>query len=238
MGGFYWLRPPREPAYSGYYDAAHKWALPGLQCPECGATWAGSATAFPGVDLSPFKGQVDFETPRPEPYEEFIRLRELVRPLVPPGAELKPGAAFGPLVGSASGTFGQFCLFNPWELLVRREALERLQAEGVRGLKGYRTELRFRQKKPPELLEMEILAYGRLHSDCLSPDRLPTCMKCGRVDGPRPEEPILEAASLPTHTDLFRLSDFETTIICTERFREAVLHLELDGVELRELPAR
>ncbi len=32
--------------------------------------------------------------------EEFIRLRELVRPLVPPGAVLKEGAVFGPLQGT------------------------------------------------------------------------------------------------------------------------------------------
>ena len=61
---------------------------------------------------------------------------------------------------------------------MRREPLERLQAEGLRGLKGCRTELRFRKKNPPELLEMELLPRGNLHPDCLPGDRPAPCPKC------------------------------------------------------------
>jgi uncharacterized double-CXXCG motif protein len=238
MERFYWLKSAKEPAYSGYYNASHKWALPGLHCSECGATWSGSATAYPSVDLSVLPERAEFEWPRPEPYDTWARLRELVRPLVPPGAQLLPGACFGPLEGTASGTFGQLFLQNPWELLIRREALTRLQAEGGRGLKGWPTELRFRQKKPPELLEMEIIPQGFLHPDCLPADRPTPCAKCGRRGIRRPDEMILEAASLPTHMDLFRLADFETTIVCTERFQQAALRLGLDGVTFHEVAAR
>ncbi len=115
--------------------------------------------------------------------------------------------------------------------------MENLQAEGVRGLRGFPTELRFRQKKHPELLELEILPHGRLHPDC-TPERPPPCPKCGRDYFARPEDPILDATSLPTHTDLFRLADFETTFIATERFVDAVRRLRLDGAEFRELPVR
>lgn len=238
MTSFYWLRKDKEAGYTGSYNARHKWALTGVHCPQCGSTWASGSAAYPSVDLSPVAGQADFETPRPEPYDEFVRLRELIRPLVPPGTQLLPGDEFGPLQGTAAGTFGQFLLHNPWTLLMRREAVERLQAEGMRGLRGYRTELRFRQKKPPELLEVEIFPHGRLHPDCLPPDRVPPCARCGWFGYSRPEEPILDAASMPTHTDLFRLADFDTTILCTERFREAALRLGLDGVVFREVPVR
>lgn len=121
---------------------------------------------------------------------------------------------------------------------MRREALERMQAEGVRGLAGHPTELRFRQKAPPALLEVEILPQGHLHPDCLSPERVPPCARCGWFGDRLPEDFILEAASLPAHTDLFRLTDFETILICTERFREAVQRLGLDGVAFREVPVR
>lgn len=212
--------------------------LPGVSCPECGSTWAGACTGYPCVDLSSLPEQGELARPRPEPYDTFARLRELVRPLVPAKVQLIPGTAFGPLVGTASGKFGPLLFQNPGELLMLREAVERLQAEGVRGLKGCRTELRFRTKNPPELLEMEILPHGRLHPDCLPPGPAPPCARCGLVELSVPEEPILDAASLPTDTDLFRLADLETVLVCTERLREAVLRLGMDGVVFRELPTR
>ncbi|HEX8822825.1 MAG TPA: double-CXXCG motif protein [Archangium sp.] len=54
MTKFYWLRDPKEWRCTGDLSRArHKWGgLPGVHCSECGATWAGSVTAFPGVDLS------------------------------------------------------------------------------------------------------------------------------------------------------------------------------------------
>jgi uncharacterized double-CXXCG motif protein len=115
--------------------------------------------------------------------------------------------------------------------------LEQLKSEGVQGLRGFPTEVRFRQKNHPELLELEILAHGRLHPDC-TPERPPPCSKCGRDSFTFPDDPILNAASLPTHTDLFRLSDFETIFIATERFVDAVQRLKLDEVDIHELPVR
>ncbi|HZH74997.1 MAG TPA: double-CXXCG motif protein [Archangium sp.] len=239
MMRFYWLRFPPQSRYTGNLSARHKWGgLPGLRCPECRATWAGSATAYPSVDLSALAERKEYEKPRPEPFDEFVRLRELVRPLVPSGAQLLPGANFGPLVGTATGTFSPLFFHFVEMPLVHRAALEQLQAEGVRGLRGFPTELRFRQKTHPELLELEILAYGRLHPDCTPQGRRPPCPKCGHDYFTRPDEPMLEAASLPTHTDLFRLSDFETMLIGTERFVEAVRRLALEDVDIRELPLR
>src|SRR3712207_8507417 len=64
----------------------------------------------------------------PVPYEEFVRLRELVRPLAPPGAVLKPGTGFGPLMGSATGHFGQLFMQNPWSLYRSEEHTSELQS--------------------------------------------------------------------------------------------------------------
>lgn len=233
-----WVQQPPASRYTGTLNARHKWGgLPGLSCPECGASWAGGMTSYPSVDLSSLPERKEYEKARPEPFDEFVRLRELVRPLVPPGAQLLPGATFGPLVGTATGTFSPLFFYYVTMPLIEREALEKLQAEGVRGLKGFPTELRFRQKKHPELWELEILPHGRLHPDC-TPERPPPCPKCGRDYFGRPDDFILDAASLPTHTDLFRLSDFETTFIATERFVDAVRRLQLDGAEFREVPVR
>jgi uncharacterized double-CXXCG motif protein len=200
-------------------------------------TWAGSATGYPSVDLSSHPEEKEFREARPEPFEEFVRLRELVRPLAPAGAQLLPGARLGPLVGTAVGTFGQIVLQDPEMPLMEREALERLQSEGLRGLRGFPTQLRFRQRNKPELLELEILPQGRLHPDC-TPERPPPCPQCEQDSFRLPEELLLDAASLPTDTDLFRLSDFETVFIGTERLVEVVRRLDLEEVDTRELPVR
>jgi uncharacterized double-CXXCG motif protein len=237
MPKFYSVDWSGNSRYTGHLNASHQWRLPGVHCPRCETTWAGSATAFPNVDLSSHPEEKEFREPRPEPLEEFERLRELVRPLVPPGAQLLPGAKLGPLVGTATGTFSSIYLYHPEMPLLHREALDRLQAEGIRGLRGFRTKLRFRQKSHPELLELEILPHGRLHPSC-TPERPPPCPRCGRDSFTLPDDLILDAASLPTDTDLFRLSDFETVFIATERFVEAVRRLELEGVVFREVPLR
>jgi uncharacterized double-CXXCG motif protein len=127
-------------------------------------------------------------------------------------------------------------LVNPWELLMMREPLERLQAEGLRGLRGCRMELRFRKKNPPELLEMEVLPRGAFHPD-RQPERPPPCPVCGRRNIKRSDEPILDAATLPEDLDLFRMAG--TMIIGTERFVEAVRRLGYEqDIAFRELPVR
>jgi uncharacterized double-CXXCG motif protein len=223
---FYWLRDVPEPRYSGGHDYGHKWGLPGTQCPVCGISGAVTGDAYPSVDLShlPAEEQKKYLPRFERDYAEFERLREQVRPLVPPGVHLWPGTHFGPMDGAARGEFGPLALHHGWTLLMRREPMECLQAEGVRGLKGVRTELRFRKKNPPELLELELFPQGELHPDCLL-ERPPRCPRCDDARVKRSEEPILDAATLPEDLDLFRMADFMTMIIATERFVEAVRRL-------------
>jgi uncharacterized double-CXXCG motif protein len=190
------------------------------------------------VDLSELPERRKFKARLEEDFEEFTRLRELVRPLVPEGVPLEPGATFGALVGRGRGHFAQLVFPVPWTLLVRREALEQLQAAGLRGLMGCRTELRLRGENPPELLELQIEPRGRLHPECL-PRNLPApCTTCGLLEFSFPSAPILRAASLPEDRDLFRLADFQTKIVATERFVETVRRLGFEEVEFRELPTR
>ncbi|NOK21308.1 SitI6 family double-CXXCG motif immunity protein [Corallococcus carmarthensis] len=241
MTHFYWMRDDTVATalYSGDFDASHKWGLPGLKnCPGCGTTWSGAGHEYPAVDLSLIPEHPEFEEPRPEPLHEFLRLQGLVRPLAPPHAELPPGTNFGPLVGHASGQFGPFTWLGNSLMIIRRDALDGLQAVGIRGLLGCKTELGFRQKTPPDILELQIEPRGLLHRDCLPPDLAPPCPTCGRQGFRRPEDPILDGASLPTDTDLFRVGNFSTMIIGTDRFKDAVEQGGWTGIQFRELPVR
>lgn len=236
---YFRIEEDRSSSYTGDVDGVHKWKLPGLfECPACKATWSGGSKMYPSVDLSAVAALADFEEARAEPIEEYERLCELVRPFLPAGAIVEPGSSFGPLVGKGQGRFGAFVTPVPWWLLVQREAFEKLQAEGLRGLKGYRTQLRFRQRTSPELLELEVLPVGRVHPDCLPPDRKPPCSRCGRRGIRLPEPLLLDTATLPSHLDVFRLEDFSTVLVCTERFVDACQRLGLDGVTFQPQPTK
>ncbi|WP_257461791.1 SitI6 family double-CXXCG motif immunity protein [Archangium lipolyticum] len=225
--------------YTGEYHAEHKWGLPGLLCPTCGGNAAGIAEAYPSVDLSEFPEAKQLEKSwLEEDYGRFERLRQMVRPLVPASARLRPGTHFGPLVGSARGNIAQILIQYPWLVLIRREALEQLHAEGLRGLKGCRTELRFRQKNSPELLELEIELHGLYHPGCLPPVDLAPCETCGSYKFGRPKEPLLDGASLPEHLDLFRLRNGSATLVITERFADTLRRLGFEEFSLREVPVR
>jgi uncharacterized double-CXXCG motif protein len=237
---FYLLEKVPNPRYSGWHTYGNKWGLPGVHCPVCHMTGAWTGNSYPSVELShlPAQEQKKYEPRVEEDYAEFERLREQVRPLVPPGVHLWPGTLFGPMHGTARGEFGPLTLAHSWTLLMRPEPLARLQAEGLHGLKGCRTELRFRRKNPPVLLEMELLPRGRLHEDCL-PERPLPCPKCGRTGLKLPDKPILDGATLPQDLDLFRLGSGLTMIIGTERFVEAVRRLGYEqDIAFRELPVR
>lgn len=239
---FYRIHEDRAPRYTGDLHAAHKWVLPGVHpCEVCGRGEAVSAAQYPCVDLSglPEEEQKKLSDPWPVPMAEFVRLRELVRPLAPLGATLEPGTVFGPLTGTGSGLFGQLFMQNPWSLCVRREALERMQAAGLRGLHGCPLNVRFRVKRPPELVDVQLETRGQLHPDCVPREREPPCPACGRDKGySLPEPLILDAASLPTKLDVFRLGSASTVIIASQHLVDAVARLALDGVMFRELETR
>ncbi len=236
---FYEISGNVAPRFTGRLNAGHKWGLPGVQsCPECGVGGGLGGLHYPCVDLSGLPERQKFYEAWPVPFEEFIRLRELVRPLAPKWALLAPGTKFGPVEGSGLGYFGQLFMQNPWTLFAHQEALARLRAADLRGLHGCPIKVRFRVRRPPELLELQLELHGRFHPDCLPPDRKPPCPTCGNDPTPLPKKFWLEASSLPEDVDVFRFRDWPGFIFASERMVEAVTRLELDGVVFREVEVR
>lgn len=240
MARFFLMDRDESVRISQGFGGVHKWGLPGASCPLCEAIWSGMSESYPATDLSIHPERKKFEKARLEKdFDEFERLRGLVRPLVPRSAILEPGTGFGPLVGWIQGTLGAFVMDAAvGTLLIRREALEQFQAAGVQGLLGCRTELRWRRKNPPEYLELQIEPAGLLHPDCLPPGKARPCAKCGRHGFRRPDDPLLDAASLPEHLDVFRLINYMNILVVSERFLKEALRLDLTGIVFSELPLR
>lgn len=231
--------PASRMRYKGEYKAERKWGLPGLHCPTCDASWGGISEVYPSVDLSGLPEAKQLEKAwLEEDFEKFERLRAMVRPLVPSWAWLTPGTGFGPLVGSARGNFAQLYMLHAWMVIIRRDALEQLQAEGLRGLKGGRTELRFRQRNAPELMELEMEPHGLLHPDCLPAINAEPCGTCGGYNYDVPKEPVLDRTSLSERLDIFRLCNRNGIIVITERFADTLQRLGFEEYALRELPVR
>ncbi|QSQ26769.1 hypothetical protein JY651_18390 [Pyxidicoccus parkwayensis] len=221
-----------EGRWRATYRARRRWSLPGLEnCPGCRATWSGGL-AYPAVDLSELKEARELEKHRPEPFEEFSRLRELVRPYCPTGVLLEPGTAFGPLEGSARGKWGPFTL-DMETLLVREDALQVLSELELRGIVPVWPH--FRRPPSPRVAELQLLPRGRLHPDCLPPERSDPCAVCGRDDWHLPTHRWLDPASLPDDLDVFRLEDAPTLIVVSERFADALNRLEPSDVALAPL---
>lgn len=226
---------------TGSIDGVSPWCIPSIECALCGG-YGGLGESYPTVDLSTLPERTLLEEPRSlqaVPLEEYQRLCELLRPRVPAGAPLEPGTQLGPFKGKASGRFGDFFFQAPWTLWASREALGKLQGAGVRGLRGAPGELRYRGKSAPELLELELLVRGHLHPSCFPADWQEPCARCGsNRNGYPAEAAVLKAETLPEDVDVFRLHDFKTVILASERFADAVKQLQHGAIMFRELPVR
>ncbi|NOK21918.1 hypothetical protein HMI50_33355 [Corallococcus carmarthensis] len=231
---FFEVNPAEGPRFTGYINGVHRWGLPGGLCPVCHASPGGLGEAYPSVDLSGWAHRQELVEARQVPLEEYERLRDQVRSQVPFDAPLFPGAEFGPLTGKASGKWGAMHLPEPWTLVMQRDALECMRGAGI-ALRASKMDLRFLGRTEVELLEIEVHPRGRVHDSCFPGGRERPCERCGRQGGSFPDAPILDSRTLPKDQDLFRLTDYTTIIIATERFVDAVNRFEFEGVVFKEI---
>ena len=221
------------PSYGYELDAAHEYGLPGLKCPACGATWAATGPAFPGVDLSGLPSPERYRDGWPVGPEELEELRRPLRPLLPAGCVPPPGTEFGPLVGRARGVYADFVWNDPWTLLLKREAMTKLLGAGLRLPSGVAPRLTFPRGEEAELLELQIEPAGELSEESFA-EGSPPCPACGR-EGRRRERVVFDSLSAPNDLDIFRVRNFPTMLLVTGGFVEAARRLGLTGAVFVEV---
>ncbi|GMU07442.1 MULTISPECIES: SitI6 family double-CXXCG motif immunity protein [Corallococcus] len=227
------VRPDLPRRWTGHVVAERAWTLPGVECPTCGETWSGQQT-LPTVDVTDLPQQGLLREPRVVPYAEFTALTAGLASRLPRGLVPEPGMQLGPLRGSARGTFGPLTTQDGWDLLVRGDALTRLQQGGLKGLVPVRMELEGLGPEALPLYELELPIAGRLDpADVLEG---PRCQTCGWREVRISPEHALEVDSLPDDLDVFLPANATTYLMVTERFVQAAQRLGPSDLMFREVP--
>lgn len=209
--------------------AAHATGLPGLICPTEGP-WATTGLSYPTVDVNNVKALVGNLKRWPVSLAVFEGLREKLTTLLPASTWLEPGTDFGPLIGSASGTIGDFGWPTWWDMVVRESVLAAMREAGF-SLRARVAELKFRKKQHETLHELEIwptaLAVGYTRS-------VP-CELCGRVDDSVPDEFAVDGSSLRPEEPFQRLFQFPSHIIANEAMAAFIRSRGLTDIVLRPI---
>lgn len=213
--------------YNDDLVAYYPWHLPGVHCPECDQKWAEVGLSYPLVDLSKSPLGKQLKKARNAKLDVFEMLQDAAKQYVPIGLPLLPGTAFGPLKGKIKGRFGDFVWRQSWDLLIRVEVYQKLAAAELHLPEPVVPILQ--EKVQGQLFHLQIQAHGYLsHRSYVDPDTT-ICPRCKR-DTRKIKKIIMMKESLPTHLDVFRIGDFPTKILVTERFKDAVDQLGLTNI--------
>ncbi|WP_248545982.1 SitI6 family double-CXXCG motif immunity protein [Myxococcus fulvus] len=218
-------------------SAKRRWGLPGTECPACEAGGGTLGLTYPSVDLAPLPEEREYRRARSVPWDEYVRLRDRILPLMPPLAVVEPGIDLGPLEGSVRGHPSLIAMDETRNLFVQPEGAERLLAAGLRGIKPEPTALKVQRGAPP-LLELELVVSGGYSADC-QPERVGApCPVCGTQRwGLLPYYWGLDPESVPD-ADVFRFWHHPGRIIVSEHFAEVLHGMGNTGLQVTELPVR
>ncbi|MFM9847802.1 MAG: double-CXXCG motif protein [Hyphomicrobiaceae bacterium] len=209
--------------------AAHATGVPGVDCPIEGP-WTTIGPSYPTVDVGEVKARIGNFKRGPVSPAAFESLREKLRPLLPANTWLAPGTDFGPLVGSASGTIGDFGWPSWWDVVVRESVLEAMRQDGFT-LRTRVAELEFRKKQHETLHEFEIWPTAQAVGYAKS---LP-CELCGRVGGSVPDRFAVDGRSLKPDEPFQRLVQFPTCIIANEDMASFIRSRKLTDMVLQPI---
>lgn len=233
---------PDDDRYEGNYliDATHKWSMPGVACPVCKFTGSVLGIAYPNFRLPP---EIDTK-----PYEVAwpvtpARIRELTIPfqvLQAQGLPVLAGTEFGPLIGKASGKFGDVTWLNEWTPLVSEEGLAGLSRHGISGLKVVAPEIELRSKNR-KFEHLELSIDPLVHAYAPNAER--RCEECGipldsEAETLEPYRPVILENTFPKGLHLARVIESPAYIVASEEFVYGTTELGLTDIKFEELEVR
>lgn len=219
---------------AGYMDAVHTWGLPGVICPVCESQWGTTGLEYPSVDLTGFPDANRYIDQWPVSLETFLEMRNKIWDAFPTLPVLEAGAEFGPSVGKAKGgRMDGFVWRAWWTICLEASALEKLRKSSLSLPVAVKAELKF-NKEAQEVYEFDLPLRGKLANATYDGIQLDYCFACDRDSGTLPDEIIIDKASLSNDFDIFRVRNFTTIILVTEKFVEVVSQLGLRGAVFQE----
>jgi uncharacterized double-CXXCG motif protein len=221
-------------AYSDDIIARRAWSLPGVECSECGNTWALIGVDYPLVDISQLAVDDSTFKPRAAPVEEYLKLKDLVAPFLTKGIQIPPGTGLGPLVGKGTGKCGDFAWPNSWTLLIKQSTYQGLQSMDLRLPSVAIPQIEFNKNSGCDLFEFQIEPQAYLASESYDAPEPRICPRCGRDDR-KVQKLVIDKSTIPTDSDMYRIKNFPTYILVTERFKDTVIQLNLTNIIFEDI---
>lgn len=228
---FYSIEEDLGSKRTGRFEGTHRWCLPGIYCSFCGQTWSNVGISYPSIDFSGLEEQGRF-MPSVVPLSTYIELERIVGKAFPDLPVLRPGTEFGPLVGRIVEPINDFAWGMPWTLLVKKETLITFQSGGLKLPNSVRP-LSKSGYEYSQIAELEVLPYGRLINGVYEPEEMRICPTCHRDSAKMPERIVVDISTVPPNTDIFRVSNFSTLLLVSERFRDTFETHKLKGAIFR-----
>ena len=220
----------------GRADTTHEWGLPGVECSACGCTWGTTGLEYPAIDLESLPNNGGYCDPWPVSVPLYQELERAIFNSFPQLNVLLPGAQFGASVGKAYGELDGFVWGAWWTTLMEEDALEKLRECDLLLPPTVEAELHFtnpRQSK--RIFEFDLPLTARLANGIYDPDEVRLCSVCRRDSASMPARPVIQTDPSGTNPDIFRVANFTTLIVVSEKFVDAVSRLGIDGAAFGEL---
>lgn len=219
-------------AFNDNIEANYKWTMPGVHCSICQQTWATIGVAYPMVDLTSMPIGNQLKKPRVVEIEVYEEIRKVVKKIIPDGLPILPGTKFGPVVGKITGTFGDFVWRQIWDPMIKVGSYANLVSSGLSIPSAIYP--RLQHMVQGQLFQLQIEPYGHMSSLSFINRGVTPCPKCER-ESRNLEKVIVERDSVPDRLDMFRLRNYPTKILVSQRLRDSVEQFGLTNIKFEKV---